>query len=126
MSDATEPAALPTWRRARAEESRAGADQEPEREPERPARCGGPEYTLEERFQLMRERQREMDEAAEREREEREAREAKQRRGSRPDDEDEDELQAADRFRNDRYAVGLLRQDGDAWGGGDAGTGVLG
>ncbi len=118
MSDATEPAALPTWRR-----SRAAA---PQADPDRPVRCGGPEYTLDERFELMRERQRELDEAAEREREEQEAREAKQRRGSHPADEDEDEYQAADRFRNDRYAVGLLRQDGSAWGGGDAGSGMPG
>jgi hypothetical protein len=118
MSDVTEPTALPTWRRS--------PTAAPKAEPDRPPRCGGPEYTLQERFELMRERQREMDEAAEREREEQEALEAKQRRGSRPDDEDEDGYQAADRFRNDRYAVGLLRSDDSAWGGGDAGSGVLG
>lgn len=121
MPDATEPTGLPKWRRTPAAAPKA--------EPERRPRCGGPEYTEAEREEYLRrwaEARAAERELAEKERAEQEAREAKQRRGSRPADEDEDDYQAADRFRNDRYAVGLLRQDDSAWGGGDAGSGVLG
>lgn len=120
MPDVPEPTGLPKWRR-----SRPVAQADPERVPH----CGGPHLTNAQREEYL--RQFAAESAARREREQREraeeaAREAKQRRGSRPDDEDEDEYQAAERFRNDRYAVRLLRQDGDAWGGDDAGAGVLG
>lgn len=40
--------------------------------------------------------------------------------------EEEDDVKAAERYRNDRYAVKLLRQENDAWGGNDAGSGMLG
>ncbi|MEU6073709.1 hypothetical protein [Micromonospora sp. NPDC047074] len=90
----------------------------------RPAMCGGPDYTAAERLELMREKQRAMDEAR-REREEAEAREAARRRHAKQTDE-EDEYLTAERLRRDRYAVNLLRQDDSAWGGGGAGSGVLG
>jgi hypothetical protein len=120
-TDATEGSGLPKWRRSPAAQPRAEAERRP--------RCGGPEWTAAEREEYL--RQWALDRAAEREQAERERaeeaeREARQRRGSRPADEDEDDERAVERFRNDRYAVGLLRQDGDAWGGGDAGSGVLG
>ncbi|MDY7085797.1 MAG: hypothetical protein SYR96_11890 [Actinomycetota bacterium] len=78
-------------------------------------RCGGREMSVEERYELMRERRL----ARKREQEKLEDRKPE------PDDE-EDELKAAERFRNDRYAVKLLKQDGDAWGGSSGDTGVLG
>ena len=40
--------------------------------------------------------------------------------------EEEDDVKAAERYRNDRYAVKLLRQENDAWGADDAGSGMLG
>jgi hypothetical protein len=115
MRDATEPEPLKAWKREKS------AD--PVRE-ERPMMCGGPEYTRRERLEMFREMRRERLEAearAEREREEAEA--AKKRAKG---DEEEDEYKAAERFRNDRYSVKLLRQDDDAWGGGGAGSGMLG
>jgi hypothetical protein len=120
-TDTTGGSGLPTWRRSPAVEPRAEAERRP--------RCGGPEWTAAEREEYL--RQWALDRAAEREQAERERaeeaeREAKQRRGSQPADEDEDEFQAADRFRNDRYAVGLLHGDDSAWGGGDTGSGLLG
>ncbi len=80
-------------------------------------RCGGPEMSVEERYQMMRERRL----ARKRELEQKEKPEPRPK----PDDE-EDDLKAAERFRNDRYAVKLLKQDDDAWGGSAGGTGVLG
>ncbi|WP_431923528.1 hypothetical protein [Micromonospora wenchangensis] len=116
MADQPEPPPLRAWRRERPAASPSGGA--------RPAMCGGPDYTAAQRLDLMREKQRAMDEAA-REREETEARRAARRRPPKPADEDDDPL-TAERPRRDRYAVGLLRQDDSAWGGGGPGTGVLG
>ncbi|MEV0730549.1 hypothetical protein [Polymorphospora sp. NPDC050346] len=115
MRDEIEPTPLKAWKRGRP------AEPVPEA---RPMRCGGPEYTRAERLELMRQKQREMDEAARRAREETEAREAAQRRDAKPAD-DEDGYPPPER-RADRYAVGLLRQDDSAWGGAGAGPGTLG
>lgn len=121
VRDGFEPAPLKAWKRGR-----STGPANPERTtPERPMMCGGPEYTRAERLELVRQKQREMDEAARREREEAEAREAAKRRGPKPAD-DEDEYPAGERPRKDRYAVTLLRQDDSAWGGGSEGSGVLG
>jgi hypothetical protein len=119
MRDATEPEPLKAWKREKSAE--------PIRE-ERPMMCGGPEYTRRERLEMFREMRRERLEAearAERERQEAEEREAAKKRAAKAEDE-EDEYKAAERFRNDRYSVKLLRQDDDAWGGGGAGSGMLG
>lgn len=107
------------WRRAAAEPRVAGSDE--------PLHCGGPELTVEERYLLMRERRLARKAAKEREEEEAAAQEAARHPSRhRAADEEEDELKAAERFRNDRYAVKLLRQDDGAWGGDAAGSGVLG
>ena len=115
-------AARPVWRR-----TTSGA---PSRvDDEMPLHCGGPTLTVDERFELMRARKREMLETRAREREEAEAREAAERRqgrGRNVGDEDEDEEKATERARNDRYAVKLLRQENDAWAGGGSDLGVLG
>ncbi|MEV0327411.1 hypothetical protein AB0H63_13320 [Micromonospora echinospora] len=116
MADGIDPMPLKAWKRERPTTPPGGG---------RPAMCGGPDYTAAERLELMREKQRVMDEAARREREVAEAREAAKRRQAKPTDE-EDGYLAAERLRRDRYAVTLLRQDDSAWGGGGAGSGVLG
>ncbi|XVU28952.1 hypothetical protein ACQPZJ_18400 [Actinoplanes sp. CA-054009] len=90
-------------------------------EPPMPLRCGGP-ATVDERFEHMRALKRERDEALERARAEAEG----DREPERKANDDEDEQRALERFRNDRYAVKLLRQNDDAWGGSAAGTGMLG
>jgi hypothetical protein len=91
--------------------------------PELPLRCGGdpPFLSVDERFELMRARKREQDENKAREADEAAAAE----KDKKPDD-DEDEQRAVERFRNDRYAVKLLRQQDDVWGGGNADPGPLG
>ncbi|WJK43732.1 hypothetical protein O7608_15755 [Solwaraspora sp. WMMA2056] len=114
MRDDVEPRPLEAWRRGRP------AAPEPEA---RPLRCGGPDYTNAERLELMRQRQREMDEAARREREQSESRQSTRRRGI--SESDGDDEYPSER-RADRYAVGLLRQDDAAWGGTGCGTGGLG
>ncbi|WP_438874520.1 hypothetical protein [Symbioplanes lichenis] len=109
------------WRRAAAAEPRESAvDAEP-------AVCGGRELSVDERYELMKERRRLRKEAEAKEREEAEAKESGRHRSrqSSPDD-DEDEDKAAERFRNDRYSVKLLKQDTSAWGGGGAGSGDIG
>ncbi|MGX4655173.1 hypothetical protein ACWCHM_15870 [Micromonospora sp. SCSIO 07396] len=116
MADETGPPPLRAWRRERQAVSPGG---------ERPTMCGGPQYTAAERLELMREKQRAMDEAARRERVGAERREAAKRRPAKPTDE-EDQYLTAKRPHPDRYAVTLLRQDDSAWGGGGAGPGVLG
>ncbi|WP_041831832.1 hypothetical protein [Actinoplanes sp. N902-109] len=109
----------PVWRRAAAAPRVAGSDV--------PLTCGGGELSVAEHFELMRERKRALDEERARAHEEEEARRASRRSAAaKPDVEDEDEDKAAERFRNDRYAVKLLQQDDGAWGGGGAGPGVLG
>jgi hypothetical protein len=93
------------WRRA----TPAG----PETSEDDRKRCGGPEMSVEERYRMMRERRLA----------------AKKQSAAEPEpepDEEEDELRAAERFRNDRYAVKLLKQDDDAWGGDATSTGTLG
>lgn len=40
--------------------------------------------------------------------------------------EEDDDVKVAERYRNDRYAVKLLRQENAAWGGNDADSGMLG
>ncbi|WBB80457.1 hypothetical protein O7606_03480 [Micromonospora sp. WMMD882] len=116
MREETGPMPLKAWKRDRVTPPTATG---------RPAMCGGPEYTAEQRLELMREKQRAMDEAARREREEAESRGSAGRRAARPVDGDDGYL-AAERPRADRYAVTLLRQDDSAWNSGDAGSGVLG
>ncbi|WP_067495006.1 hypothetical protein [Actinoplanes sp. TFC3] len=101
------------WRRTASGPAVAGSDE--------PLRCGGPELSTEERFQLMRERRRARQAAEAAAKEE----EAPSKRVSKVEDE-EDEDKAAERFRNDRYAVKLLHQDNSVWGGNDSGSGMLG
>ncbi|XVV16088.1 hypothetical protein ACQP2X_17560 [Actinoplanes sp. CA-131856] len=90
-------------------------------EPVRELRCGGP-ITVDERFELMRALKQERDEAREREQAEAEAAAPAERKNT----DDEDEQRMLERFRNDRYAVKLLRQSDDVWGGANSGTGALG
>lgn len=116
MSEQTEPPPLRAWKRERPTIPTGEG---------RPMRCGGPEYTAAERLELMRGRQRAMDEAARRGREGTETREAARRRHGKPTD-GEDGYLTVERLHPDRYAVTLLRQDGSAWDGGGAGSGVLG
>ncbi|MBO4161972.1 MULTISPECIES: hypothetical protein [Micromonospora] len=116
MADESGPPPLRAWRRERPTVPPGGG---------RPTMCGGPQYTAAERLELMREKQRVMDEAARHERVEAETREAARRRPAKPTDE-EDGYLTAEHPRPDRYAVTLLRQDDSAWGGGGAGPGVLG
>ena len=40
--------------------------------------------------------------------------------------EEDDDVKVTERYRNDRYAVKLLRQENTAWGGDDTGVGKLG
>jgi hypothetical protein len=109
----------PVWRRAAAAPRIADSDE--------PVRCGGQVVSVDEQFEIMRERKRQLDEERAKEREEADARTASRRSSAaKPDVEDEDEDAASARFRNDRYAVKLLQQDDAAWGGGGAGSGVLG
>ncbi|MFG1918541.1 hypothetical protein [Micromonospora sp. NPDC048898] len=115
MADEIAPVPIRAWKRERPTTPSGGS---------RPMMCGGPEYTSAERLELMRERQRAMDEAARRAREETDTREAGRRRPPTPTGEEDDHL-AAGRRRTDRYAVTLLRQDDSAWGGGvDSGPSV--
>ena len=117
---------LPVWRRSRS------APGTPLEQPEFPMQCGGPDLTIAETEAYLKEREqqrkREKEEAEAREREEAEARQASRHpslaEGSEKDDEDEDKV--AERYRNDRYSVKLLRQDESVWGGGGADSGMLG
>ncbi|GID32220.1 hypothetical protein [Paractinoplanes brasiliensis] len=103
------PAPRPVWRRSAA---RPAVVDEPER-----LCCGGPDRTVDEVFEEMRERKRLWDE-------ERAHEDAEKKPDVKKDDEDDDaELE---RFRKDRYAVGLLRQDNGAWGHGPQYSGTLG
>jgi hypothetical protein len=104
--------------------SRTGADQADQTE--KPLYCGGPNYASLYHEQQQEREERERREAEERERAEREAQAGKAR--GRPDrqgrqgrqhaDDEDDDVAAETEKRNDRYAVTLLRQDDDAWGGG--------
>lgn len=115
--DVVEP--RPVWRRAAAAARVAGSDE--------PLRCGGPELTAEEIYQKMKARREARLAEEARKREEAEANRAARRSASAaPAKDEEDEDKAAERFRNDRYAVKLLRQDDDAWGGGSALPGGIG
>jgi hypothetical protein len=96
-----------------------------------PVRCGGPILTVDERYELMKARKRELDE----ERARAEAEAAEQESDTESDKEkeklpgrgdDEDEQRMLERFRNDRYSVQLLRQQNDAWGGPGRDGGALG
>ncbi|GAA2565571.1 hypothetical protein GCM10010435_42930 [Winogradskya consettensis] len=120
MPEFNAEALRPVWRRAAAQPRVAGADE--------PLRCGGPELSAEERFQLMRERRLARKAEEERGREEADARSASRHSSAAKvkSDDDEDEDRAAERFRNDRYAVKLLHQEDSVWGGGGAGSGMLG
>lgn len=106
-----EGSSRPVWRRAATTPTAAAT---PTDGSDRPLRCGGPELDVHERFYLMREKRRSQLAEQARLREEAEERDAAKERV--PDDEDED--RAAERFRNDRYAVKLLHQDDSAWVGG--------
>ncbi|NMO56937.1 hypothetical protein HH310_37905 [Actinoplanes sp. TBRC 11911] len=103
----------PVWRPARPAASETA-------EPDRPLRCGGegPILSVDERFEMMRALKREWDEEKARTAEE-------EKKAEKPAD-DEDEQRVIERFRNDRYAVKLLRQADDVWGGGAGDTGALG
>ncbi len=107
------PAPRVKWQRAAAGPPVADSDE--------PLRCGGPELSTEQRFLLMREKRLARQAEQSRLREVAEAKTAK----SAPKVDDEDEDKAAERFRNDRYAVKLLQQDDSAWGG-SASTGMIG
>lgn len=92
--------------------------------PDRPLMCGGegPILSVDERFEMMRARKREWDEAQARQAEEEKAEAEK---NAKPDD-DESEQRVIERFRNDRYAVKLLKQDDTVWGSGNGNAGALG
>jgi hypothetical protein len=100
--------------------SRTGADQM-----EKPLYCGGPNYASLYHEQQREAEERELREAEARERAEREARVGKAqgrqgrhvRQGRQHADDEDDDVAAETEKRNDRYAVTLLRQDDDAWGG---------
>lgn len=103
----------PVWRRA------AAAPRVAEEEA-RPLTCGGG-LSVDETYLIMKERR------AKRKAEEARLRgDSEEKRAPKRTEDDEDEERAAERFRNDRYSVKLLQQDNDAWGGGGAGSGVLG
>ncbi|WP_127500461.1 hypothetical protein [Actinoplanes solisilvae] len=94
-------------------------------EPERPLMCGGDTdraLSPDEEFELMRQREREMREAERLEAEETDEPDDKPE----PKRDDEDEQRVLERFRNDKYAVKLLKQDTDVWGGGSGDSGALG
>jgi hypothetical protein len=105
-------APLRVWRRST--ERAAARTEEP------PLYCGGPNRTVDEVFQEMRERKRLLDEERARQKAE-----AEPERTDRKKD-DADDQAAVERFRNDRYAVKLLRQDTTAWGDGPSLSGTLG
>ncbi|GAA2713740.1 hypothetical protein [Actinoplanes palleronii] len=88
--------------------------------------CGGegPILSVDERWEMMNALAQEMDEA--KEREQAEAEEKAKEKESRARGDEEDEARVVERFRNDRYAVKLLQQSDDVWGGGAGDTGVLG
>ncbi|MGA5300899.1 hypothetical protein ACPCHT_13280 [Nucisporomicrobium flavum] len=117
---------LPVWRRNRS------ATAPMFEENEFPMQCGGPDLTLAETEAYLKEqeqqRKREKEEAEAREREEAEERQAARHPSLGASDErnDEDEDRIAERYRNDRYSVKLLRQDESVWGGGGADSGMLG
>ncbi|MCO8275494.1 hypothetical protein M1L60_33415 [Actinoplanes sp. TRM 88003] len=101
----------PVWRRSTA---RPAVTEEPE-----PIFCGGPDRTVDDIFQEMREYKRLWDE-------ERAKEEAEKKKQAAKKDDDEDDDAALERFRKDRYAVGLLKQDTGAWGDGPQYSGTLG
>lgn len=110
--DGLREAPMRVWRRSAERPAAAPVE-------DRELYCGGPDRSVDDIFLEMRERKRQWDE--ERERQKSEAEEA---RKGRKDDEDDDA--AVKRFRKDRYAVGLLRQDTTAWGEGPSLSGTLG
>lgn len=62
---------------------------------------------------------------AEQERERKKQEEARKREKKRQA-EDDDDVKVAERYRNDRYSVKLLRQENTAWGGDGDDSGILG
>ncbi|BCJ52702.1 hypothetical protein Asp14428_41770 [Actinoplanes sp. NBRC 14428] len=127
--DTGDAPALPVWRRRRsgpADEPSGATDYS-----DVPLQCGGPELTPAETEAYLAAKEerlkREREEAEAREREEAEARRAARHSSAAAQDvNDEDEDKVAERYRNDRYSVKLLRQQDDVWGGGGADTGMLG
>jgi hypothetical protein len=111
------PAPRQVWRRAAPSAEAVNGEG-------KPRHCGG-DLDIEERYQLLKERRRKRKEAEALAREQDEARAKEAARQAR-DGDDVDEDKAAERFRNDRYAVKLLQQDNAAWGGGGAGPGDIG
>lgn len=91
--------------------------------------CSGAVVDVEQEYQRLSELKRRMRQDAEAEREAAAQRAATRHpshhRAAPPDDEGDAET-AAERWRNDRYAVKLLRQDDSVWAGGGAETGTLG
>lgn len=115
----------PVWRPKRSTATESNQDEKWNQD-ENPTRSGGPVLTVDERYELMKARKREMDEAKARA----EAEAAEKERNEKPPlpggDDDEDEQKMLERFRNDRYSVKLLRQQDDAWGGRGGDAGALG
>lgn len=86
-------------------------------------RCGGAAdrvMSVDERFEHFRALRRDQVEA------EAKARQAEDEKKAEKPADDEDEQRVIERFRNDRYAVKLLQQADDVWGGGAGDTGALG
>ncbi|BCY07235.1 hypothetical protein [Actinoplanes sp. L3-i22] len=105
------------WRRS------AGTPGDPE--PAVRISCGGPDLTREEYYrQMVARREAYAKEQAQRRAEADAAAAAEAKAAARADDEDPD--RAAERYRNDRYSVKLLRQDTNTWGGGGNDAGALG
>jgi hypothetical protein len=130
MSDDVEAPRLHRWKRAEPGAAAGNTPVPEEADFISSLHCGGPEYTLAQRFELMRQRQREMDERLAEEQREKFEREDAKRRGASfggdDDDEGADEQPTTPR-RDDRYSVGLLRTNSAAWGdGAGAGSGQLG
>ena len=99
-------------------------------DPEKRRRCGEPGISDAEFMASLAEAEKEAAARAEafwaeqerrRKDEEEQAKKEKKRQ-----DEEDDDVKVAERYRNDRYAVKLLRQENTAWGGDDAGAGTLG
>jgi hypothetical protein len=115
---------LKVWRRAAVSGNPPGTEMV---DPTLPLMCGGPDLTTKETEEWLAEQRREEQAAEERAREEQENK--SQRHPSlekRDSDKEDDEYQQMLRYRNDRYAVKLLRQDDSVWGGTGEGPGVLG
>lgn len=86
--------------------------------------CGGPDISHREHFLRLRAEHEANVRARKAKADAKAADEAKAK--SKAQDEDADIDKAAERYRNDRYSVKLLRQDDNAWGGRGGDAGALG